>query len=291
MIKLKKVISHLDNNTYCDIVEQFNKTKAENFLFLLQSYRNNGITDADIMVKLDLNTNSFYVLKSRLYDKIQNNLSSEIDLTKEDVLNQFHQLPEICFSTPREVAMAVLLKLEKDLLTFELHNELVLLYSILKRINLYSDKFFHYSQLYNKHIAYTLSIEKSLDLLGEFNRKLNQYMFSRSKDLINELLFLHKEIDDYFLLNSDRQIEIIKYFIELQLAIFCDQLKNTDVQGMLNKTHELLSNLPDSSQLKKWLLPLNYLYFEYFLSKDQLTQANTYYIEIEKFPILSISTQ
>ena len=136
MIKLKKIISHLDDATYKNVVDQFSKTKANNFLFLLQSYRNNGITDDGIMEKLEMNNNSFYVLKSRLYDKIQNNLSIEIDLTKEDVLNQFHQLPDICFSTPREVASAILLKLEKDLIAFGLNNELIILYSILKRIKL-----------------------------------------------------------------------------------------------------------------------------------------------------------
>ncbi len=282
MIKLKKVINHLDDNTYKDIVDQFSKTKAENFLFLLQSYRKNAITDNDIMKKLELTNNSFYVLKSRLYEKIQTNLSAEIDITKEDVLNQFHQLPEISFSTSREVATAILLKLEKDLLTFDLHNELVILYSILKRLNLYSDKYFHYSQLYNKQIAYTLSIEKSLDLLGEFNRKLNEYMFSKVPGLINELLFLHKEIEDYFLLNSDRQIEVIKYFIELQLIIFCDQLNNNNTEEILNKANALLSNLPESSQLKKWLLPLNYLYFEYYVSKRQSSQAEIYYLKTEK---------
>lgn len=281
MLKLKKIIGHLDESAYASIVEQLTKTKAENFLFLLTSYRNNGISDDEIIKKLDLNNNSFYVLKSRLFDKIQNNLSSDIDLTKEDVLNQFHQLPDICYSTPREVSVAILLKLEKDLLKFDLHNELVILYSILKRIHLFSDKFFYYSQQYNKHVAFILSIEKSLDILGEFNRKLNLYLFSKSPNLINELLFLYREMDDYSLLNPDRQIEVIKCFLEVQLNLFCHQFKKLDVLNILNRCNNLLQSLPDSSPMKKWIDAQNYLYFEYYLSKNQSIQAEHYYREIE----------
>lgn len=190
-------------------------------------------------------------------------------------------MSDICFSTPREVASAILLKLEKDLLKFDLHNELVILYSILKRIYLFSDKYFYYSQQYNRHVAFTLSIEKSFDLLGEFNMKLNLYLFSKSKGLINELLFLYREMDDYYILNPDRQIEIIKCFIELQLNIFCNQFQKLDVLSVLNRCNNLLQNLPDSFHMKKWMDAHNYLYFEYYLSKTQTIQTEQYYREIE----------
>lgn len=82
MLKLKKIIGHIDDATYNCIVEQLVKTKAENFLFLLTSYKTNEISDKAIIDKLDLNQNSFHVLKSRLFDKIQNSLILDIDLTK-----------------------------------------------------------------------------------------------------------------------------------------------------------------------------------------------------------------
>lgn len=273
MIKLKKVISQLDDNTFETIVNQFERTKADNFLFLLKSYRDSAISDPEIMSQLSLNNNSFYVLKSRLYDKVQDNLSTNIDMSKDDVLKQFYQLTEIAYKTPREVASALLHKLEEDLLHFDLHNELVILYSILKRINLYSEKYFHYSQLYNKHIAFTLSIEKSVDILGTFNRKLNQYLYSRNESFLNELQFLHKEIDDYYALNANRPIEIAKNFIELQLHIFCGELKHLDAQEVLTKTKRLISELPDSSFFKSWDLPLEYLAFEYYFRNKNISKA------------------
>ncbi len=282
MIKLKKVISQLDTNVFDNIVSQFKKTKADNFLFLLNSYRGSSISDTEIMNQLSLSNNSFYALKSRLYDKVQSNLSTTIDLSKEDVLKQFHHLTEIAYKTPREVASALLHKLEEDLLHFDLQNELVILYSILKRINLHSEKYFHYSQLYNKHIAYALSIEKSIDILGTFNKKLNQYLCSRCQHFLNELEFLHKEIDDYYALNGNRQIEIVKNFIELQLRIFCDQMPQMDTQETLDKTKQLISELPDSSLFKNWDLPLEYLYFEFHFKNKNISKANSSFERIEE---------
>jgi len=291
MTKLKKVISQLDDSTFESILNQFTKTKAENFLFLLRSYRTNSASDNEIMTKLNLTNNSFYVLKSRLYDKIQSNLSTNIDLSKEDILKQFHQLTDIAYKSPREVANALLLKLEEGLLHYDLHNELVILYSIIKRINLYSEKYFHYSQLYNKHIAFTLSIEKSIDILGNFNKKLNQYLYSRAENYLYELQFLHKEIDDYFTLNANRPIEIIKNLIELELNIFCGQLEDLDVEETLNKTRKLIFELPESSTFRNWDLALEYLYFEYnFRNKNSAKAKKSFEKLEENFNFILLST-
>jgi hypothetical protein len=291
MMKLKKVISQLNEDTFENIVSQFTKNKADNFLFLLRSYRESVISDTEIMNTLSLNNNSFYVLKSRLYDRVQDSLSTSIDLSKEDVLNHFHQLTEIAYNTPREVASALLHKLEEGLLHYDLHNELVILYSIIKRVNLYSEKYFHYSQLYNKHIAFTLSIEKSIDILGSFNKKLNQYLYSRADSYLNELLFLHKEIEDYFALNANRPIEIIKNIIELELNIFCGQLEQLDVQETLDKTRKLISDLPESSAFRNWDSALEYLYFEFYFRGKNSAKAKRSYEKLEEnFNCLLLST-
>ena len=44
MIKLKEVIAQIDEVKFLEIENQFIKNKANNFLFLLQSYKNNTIS-------------------------------------------------------------------------------------------------------------------------------------------------------------------------------------------------------------------------------------------------------
>jgi hypothetical protein len=219
VIKLKKTISHLEASIYSEVEAALIKNKADNFLFLFKSYRDNTLNDEEISTQLNLSSNSFYVLKSRLYDRIQEFLSGDVHANKEEVMRLLHQIPARCFSSSREVATAFLEKLEKDLLYYNMHHELLVVYSALKKIQLYSEKYFHYSQLYNKHVAFSMSHEKSEELLGNFVRLLGQYNFSRSSKLLETLQFLRKSVNDHFALNRSRQIEIILNVMDVQLDI------------------------------------------------------------------------
>jgi hypothetical protein len=282
VIKLKKIISHLDDALCKTIEEGFEKNKAENFLYLFRSYRSE-VDDEEIQKTLKLSSNSFYVLKSRLFDRIQEHLSGDIHQSRELLLKKLNEIPELCVTEPREVAIAYLQKLEKDLLEFDMHNELFVVYSALKKANLYSDRYFHYSQLYNKHIAFSLSLEKSEEILGNFTQMLGQYDFSRSQRLLDTLLFLRKDIGDHYTLNPSRQIEITRNFIELQLGIFCDGVADAaaNTAQLLSDTRKLIDELPQSSQFKSWIPALNYLSFEYYYKTGQAKQAAQYFEQVE----------
>jgi hypothetical protein len=283
MIKLKEIISQLDSDSYSNMETALQKSKADNFLFLIKSYRKGNLNDEDIIKELKLNSNSFYVLKSRLYDKIQKQIAGEINLNKEYVLTQLQQIPDMCYATPRETAIAFLQKLEKELLEYDMHNELLQVYSALKKIHVNSDRYFYYSQLYNKHIAYGLSVEKAEEILGNFNRILAQYDFSKSKDLLEKLLFLRKEISDHNSLNASRQIEIIKNIIDLQMSIFCDPglVGNCDVIELLSATRKKTDELPGSDYHKKWGLTIDYLSFEYY-KKTSPAKADQYFEKVNE---------
>jgi len=278
MIKLRKIISKLDSEVYDDIEKNLLKNKADNFLFLAQSYRNGEISDDEIISKLNLNFNSFYVLKSRLFDKIQEHLAEDISVNQSDIYRQLQEIQDMYFNSPREITTAFLQKLEKDLLAYDMHSELLLVYSTLKKIHLSSNRYFYYSQLYNKHIAFWLSLEKAEDILGNFNRHLGQYDFSRSAPLLEKLLFLRKEILNHLALYQSRQIEITKNLIELELCIFCgsETLENFDVTEVLAQTRKKIDELPDSALHKKWTVVLDYLSFEYF-KRSSLSKAQQFF--------------
>lgn len=284
MIKLKEVIAQLQKDTYEEIEQTLIKTKADNFVLLLQSYRKGNVSDNEISSRLKINTNSFYVLKSRLYDKIQASLSSDIFMTQENLVKKLLQVPEVCFNSPREIAIAFLHKLERELLRFDMHNELQVVYSALKKMHLYSEKYFHYSSLFNKHVALGLSLEKAEETLGNFNRLLGQYDFSKSQELLNTLYFIRKEIINLYALNPSSQIEIIKNIIELQLIIFCSGNKSHeyDTEELLQKTRKIFNELPETSAQKKWEIVLDYFCFEHYQSISQNKTALQYYEKVNK---------
>lgn len=282
MIKLKEIITQLQDDTYDAIEKTLLKTKADNFILLLQSYRKGGIADEEISNRLGINSNSFYVLKSRLYDKIQQSLSVDVFTTQENIIKQLLQVPEVCFNSPREIAIAFLQKLETELLYSDMHTELQIVYSALKKLHLYSDKYFYYSTLFNKHVALGLSLEKAEETLGNFNRMLGQYDFSRSQELLDTLYFIKNEIANLYTLNPSRQIEIIKNIIDIQLIVFCHGNKDNeyDTEELLNNLRRVFNELPATSPQKKWEIVLDYLCFEYYQSIFQNKAALFYYEKV-----------
>lgn len=284
MIKLKEVIAQLHDDTYNALEKTLLKTKADNFALLLQSYRKGGISDNEISTQLGITSNSFYVLKSRLYNKIQESLSTDVFTTQENTVKQLLVVPEVCFSSPREIAIAFLHKLETELLRFDMHNELQIVYSALKKMHLYSDKYFYYSQLFNKHVALALSLEKAEETLGNFNRLLGEYNFSRTQELLDKLSFVKKEMKNIYALNQSRQIEIIRNFIELQWILFCFGNKSNeyDTEELIQNTRKKFNELPETSVEKKWEIALDYFCFEYYQSISQSKTALQYYEKVNE---------
>ncbi len=281
MINIKEVVSQLDAATYASLEEKFRKSKGDKYLSLMKSYRANT-GDEEIVEALGLNSNSFYVLKSRLYEKIQAHISSSSTTSdsKSDVLEVLRSIGKVCYSGPRHVSIAHLEKLEKDLIKQDLHHELLLVYSILKKMHVRTEKFFHYSQLYNKHTAFLLSVEKSESILGDFNLILTQYLCSKSTPLLDRLKFLHREILNHARLNSSKQIELIRNILEAEMYIFCgsDSLE-IDIEETLSNARKNLEGLADFAWQKNWDVVIDYLHFEYYRSHNS-TKAKQFYVQV-----------
>ncbi len=279
MIKLKEIIKDLNTTVYEGVESKLVKTKATNFLFILRAYREGKIKDKEIQNDLDLATSAFYTMKSRLYDKIQDELTVGVDPLKNDIFSQLALVHHICYSSSSETAIAVLQKLEKDLLVHDMHGELLIVYSALKKLHYNTDKYFHYSQLHNRHVAFWLSLEKTEDSLSDFNSLLEQYDFSKSPEIISRLKFLRLEIQNHSALKTSRQLKIIKNIMDIQFFLFCDIIPEeiVDIDDLLKDALIQVQQLSNSSRQKKWEIVIDYLSFEYYNKTGQTSKANEFY--------------
>jgi hypothetical protein len=281
MIKLNEVVTQLNSNTYNNIKDDLIKNKANKFLFILDSFRENSVKEEDIFNKLNISHNSFYVLKSRLYDRIQNKLSCEINVSKNDIYQQLEGINHVCYTLPNEIAIAYLLKLENDLITLEMHSELLLVYSALKKMHYNTKKHFHYSQLYNKSAALWLSIEKANDILSTFNSELAKFHFSKSLEHLEKLMFTRNEVNDHLALNPSKQIRIIKNIIDIQLFLFCNipLSPEDDIEDLLKETLNKINQLPESCAQKKWDSVIYFLSFEHYNNSKQQHKTHEFFIK------------
>ncbi len=132
-------------------------------------------SDNKIMEELGVNTNAYYTLRSRLNQKIEEYLLQQMENPRTDILKKVANINEIIFTKKRAIAIATLKKLEKELLDYDLSNELTIVYKYLKKLHINSADYFNYSQLYNRHVAYTLAIDKAEDLLADYFKKYGNF--------------------------------------------------------------------------------------------------------------------
>jgi hypothetical protein len=291
MIKLREIITHLEEPAFKQLEQQFESSGGDKFLHLLRRYRLGDVKDQEIANELGISSNSLYVLKSRLNDKIQESLSGNLFEERETVLKQLHKLQDMIYSGAPEITEAFLLKLETDLSRFDMHGELMVVYSALKKLQLFSGKYYHYSQAYNRNAAFGLALEKCEEILGNFNKLLAEYDFSRAPATMEQLAFVIRDIDHHYQLSPSRQTEIMKNFAELGLALFTGNLpgKDFNVEKTLVQTRKIVDELPENSLYKKWSVPLSVLFFEFYRQTGQRQSALEYLDKInedEKFILL-----
>jgi len=281
MLNLKDIIQQLEEEDFENISAKLEASKADKYHLAFQLYRENQSAEAAISEKLGVSPNAFYVLKSRLYEKLQEHLLENLVAPKTDILRKIVTIPNLVFNTKREIAMSILTKLEKDLTDYDMPNELTAVYSAMKKIHLGSGKYYKYSQLYNTHIAYTLSIGKAEDLLADFVSKLGQYYASRDPSLLEHVSLLKDEMTNVSRLYSSHHLNVYKDILDASIAIFLPLqetvIDDDPVEDILGRMEDTLSAYPKDTTYQYLRNVMNFLFFEYYHKLNLPKKENQYF--------------
>ncbi len=177
MSKLKRLINQLSDKDLKIIINNLESSEAFKSAELLKLFREGESTDNEIKKILNVNNNAFYTLRSRLNEKIENHFLEQSDSPRTVLLQQVAAINEIVLTKNKTIAIATLKKLEKELIHYDLSNELTLVYKALKKLTLHSPNSFEYSQLYNKHVAYMLAQDKVEDMVVDYFKRLSTALF------------------------------------------------------------------------------------------------------------------
>lgn len=276
MDKLKRIILQLDQKNYDVFEESLVKTHSDKFLILLRYYRSNNT--ANLLDLLLCNENALYVLKSRLFDKTQkylleNHNSKHVEKNGVDHLSQYLN------DYPRDTAIAMLHEIEKKYLQSNDPTSLTSIYSVLKKAYYHSDKHYIYSQLYNKQVAYAISLEKADDLLFSFNKNLANYYFSNSSTDLEILILLKNELKNIYALNKSHKIELILNTVLIQILLFTGiELSDEEpIEDIIDKTENIINQYSEDKQIEHFILILNYFKFEYYKKIQQFKKSLPYF--------------
>lgn len=281
MIKLKNLVMQMKDAEFEAFSYQLKESKADKFYNLFYFLKEDKLSEEEIAENLKVNSNAYYTLKSRLYTKIQEFLTSDITGNKMDLLRTVANIPVLLYNTPRETALAVLNKLEKELIEFDMPYELTDVYNSLKKLHLHSPKYYEYTQLYNRHVAYTIALDKAEDLLARFVSLTAEYYMSRSKESLELLWLIKKEMKNLCALYASHHLTIYKNILDISFALFVplpEAIEEDEaVEDLLIATEKILKNYPKDANYSFLYNVYNFLSFEYYHSLKQYKKEVQYF--------------
>lgn len=279
---LHKVILQLDPEIFGKLKDDFAANRGEKMLTLLELYRNAKTEDEVTHKQLDINTSSFYTLKSRLQDKIQRALFANATDVYADLLKNLAAIPYIINNTPRESAILLLDYLAEELKKADQPGELAQVYGALKRLHARNDQYYHFEQLYNKNVAYFLAIEKAEEVLAHFTREIcvHCHTHNSSNDVIIRLYV--KELNNLGRVYDSPRLRMYRYVAEVTYALFVDG--NREIPGSDDTIEEALAKLaaiieehPEDMNYKYMRDIWAYLSYEYYVSLGLHKNATQYF--------------
>ncbi|NMM48686.1 hypothetical protein [Marinigracilibium pacificum] len=287
MAKLKNIIKQLSDNDYETIYNQLMESGADKSAYLLKSMRDKSVSDTAVMDELDVNTNAYYTLRSRLNQKIEEYLLQQMENPRTDILKKVANINEVLFTKKRAIAIATLKKLEKELLDYDLASELTVVYKALKKLHINSPDHFNYSQLYNKYVAYTLAVDKAEDILAEYFKKYGAYMLSGEDTDKLALTLLNKEMLSTSALYVSHRMYVYKSCINIFHRLFVEQ--DAEMESDLEPIEDILDNVQkifESYQLDTIYFHLKivheFLTLEYYNHYKVYRKAETYFEEVNE---------
>jgi len=285
MAKLKNIVKQLSEKDFKSIHDSLIESNAEKSAYLMKSLRERSLSDAKIMVELEVNANAYYTLRSRLNQKIEEHLIQQMESPRTDILRKVANLNEILFTKKRTISIATLKKLEKDLLDYDLANELTVVYKSLKRLHIYSPDHFQYSQLYNRHVAYMLAVDKAEDLLADYFKKYGSFFLSGDATEKLGLTLLVREMQNVARLYESHRLYVYQSCMLVYHRLFVEKEDNLQQEGeSIEDIFDRVQKVFDTYNLDPLYYHINlvfeFLKLEYYNHYKVYRQAEKYYDEV-----------
>lgn len=284
MAKLKNIIKQLSEPDFKSIYDSLIESNAEKSAYLLKALRERQLSDSKIMVELEVNANAYYTLRSRLNQKIEEHLLQQMESPRTDILRKVANLSEVLFTKKRTISIATLKKLEKELLDYDLANELTVVYKGLKKLHLNSPDFFNYSQLYNRHVAYMLAVDKAEDLLAEYFKKYGSYILTGDSIEKMGLSLLMKEMQNVARLYESHRLYVYQSCMLIYHRLYVEQddlqQEGESIEDIFNHVQKIFETYNLDPLYYHMNLVFEFLKLEYYNHYKVYRQAEKYFEEV-----------
>jgi hypothetical protein len=280
MSKLKNIIKQLSVADFTAIFDSLMESNAEKSALLLKFMREKQLSDNKIMDELNVNSNAYYTLRSRLNQKIEEHLLQQMETPRITLLKKVATINEIIFTKKKAISVATLKKLEKELMDYDLSSELTIIYKNLKKLHIGTPDYYNYSQLYNKHIAYMLAVDKAEELVAQYFHRYGDYLFTKSDIEQQGLLLLKNEIDNVGSLYKSHRLYVYQSCVDIFHRIFVEgTVKASEDVESIETIFDKVQGIFDLYFLDATYFHLKpvfeYLRFEYYYTIDTYRKSES----------------
>jgi hypothetical protein len=285
MAKLKNIIKQLSEKDFKAIYDSLIESNAEKSAYLLKGLRERQLSDTKLMTELDVNANAYYTLRSRLNLKIEEYLMGQLESPRTDVLRKVANITEVLFTKKKAISVATLKKLEKELLDYDLANELTVIYKSLKKLNINSPDYFQYSQLYNRHVAYMLAVDKAEDMLADYFKKYGDFLLNGGEVEKLGLSLLMKEMQNVAKLYESHRLYVYHSCMYIFHRLFVEvddnmQQDGESIEDIFAKVQKIFESYHLDSIYYHLNLVFEFLKLEYYNHYKVYRQAEKYFEEV-----------
>lgn len=265
---IKKIIEQLSDEQFSSLQEELISARGEKFARLLGLYRQPELTEEEVRKSSGTSGAAFYTIKSRLQDKVQSFLFRQTADNRAELLANISSLPQLVYNAPRETAISMLEYLETQLQLLDLPAELAKIYSGLKKLHLHTDRFYHYQQLYNKNIAYSLALDKAEELVSLFTQELGYFMLSFDGNRLDLLRLYLKELNNLNKLYNSHRLKVNRLIALLSYILFTENEDESEetTEDLLRQFRQILDRNPGDRQYYFLDTVWHFLNFYYYHS-------------------------
>jgi hypothetical protein len=286
METLIQTIKRLSDEDYKGLLENISTNKFSKPYIVLEAARYKNLTDTQMIELLDVNPSTYYTLKSRLNSKVAAILSKKVENPISVLMDEVTRIPANLYGTNKQVSIRALKELEKQLLEYDLSNELIIVYRTLARLHMYSPEFSHYDRLYNKFVAFSLASAKAENHFYEFIKKAGIYELSRTQETLDDMETTLRELSNISeLYNSHRLFvffNIVRIYYLFLTASGPEALmqKEMEIDKTMQEIKSIFARYPLDTFYNNIKFIVDALYFEYYQKINNQVRAKYYYKEL-----------
>ena len=280
---LYKIISQLTEEEYQEIHSNFITNKAEKTADFLEIIRlNPDNPDKDFIKKHDISPSAFYVLKSRLNQRIETYLLNRLGDTNLHVMRRVLNVGDLMSNNPREISVAALRRLEKELLKFDFPYGLMIVYKALQNLHAFDEKYIYFRSHYNEQVAYAVAMDKAVDLVIQFFRSYDNFYMGRKDKDYNDMIRTMEKIDNITGLYESNRLTLFKYIVHIFAKLFIEipdtiRCELEDLETMFEKSFEILGEYKEDSFYSNLNILFNFYRFIHFENNEVWDKSKIYF--------------